>query len=108
MTDTDQISYWVLQALDAGWAVFPLIAAGKTPAYKGGCRDATRSRARVLRHWKKNPRHNYGIATGNLSGIFVIDIDGPNGERSWQALVAKHGPPTPTVTVITANGRHLY
>jgi putative DNA primase/helicase len=108
MSNTDQIIYWALKGLDAGWAVFPLREAEKIPMYPGGCLEATRSRARVVRHWMKHPRHNYGIATGSPSGIFVIDIDGPNGERSWQALFAKHGPPPPTLTVITANGRHLY
>ena len=98
-----------LDSLEFGLAVFPLGERDKRPVYAGGCRDATRSRQSVLNHWSRFPKHNYGIATGTLSGIFVLDIDGLLGETSWQALCAKHGPPLPpTVTVITANGRHLY
>jgi hypothetical protein len=84
------------------------VKAGKIPVYLGGCRRATRSRQRVLRHWKRYPHHNYGIATGAPSGIFVLDIDGLQGEASLLALCAQHGPLPPTLTVITANGRHLY
>ncbi len=98
----------LMKALNAGWAVFPLVEAGKTPLYRGGRRDATRSRPRVLNHWKQYPYHNYGIATGKPSGIFVLDIDGPEGEASLVSLCAKNGLLLPTVTVITANGRHLY
>jgi putative DNA primase/helicase len=97
-----------MTALKAGWRVFPLVEAGKTPVYPGGCRDATRSRQRVLNRWEQHPNHNYGIATGAPSGIFALDIDGPQGEASLLRLCAQHGLLLPTVVVITANGRHLY
>src|SRR3954463_4343467 len=108
MPKSDQIIHWALKALDAGLAVFPLIEAGKTPVYPGSCHTATRSRQLVLNHWRKYPRRNYGVATGRPSGIFVVDIDGPEGEASLIALCAKYGLLPPTVTVITAKGRHLY
>src|SRR5258708_29463870 len=95
-------------ALKLGCSVFPLLEAGKAPVYRGGCRDATRSLQRVVNHWRQHPNHNYGVATGAPSAIFVLDIDGPDGEASLSALCAKYGPPPPTVTVITAKGRHLY
>src|ERR1700693_4123492 len=97
-----------MRSLDAGLAVFPAREGGKDPACRGGCRDATRSRDRVIRHWRQHPSHNYGIATGKASEIFVVDIDGSKGEASLRALCAKYSPLPPTVTVITANGRHLY
>jgi putative DNA primase/helicase len=96
----------VLDSLEFGLAIFPLGERDKRPVYGGGCRNAARSRPRVLSHWQQHPNHNYGIATGKL--IFVVDIDGLPGETSWQALCAQHGPLPPTVTVITAKGRHLY
>jgi putative DNA primase/helicase len=103
-----EIQKGLMKALKAGWAVFPLVEAGKTPVYPGGCRAATRSVQRVLNHWKQHPNRNYGIATGKPSGIFVLDIDGSEGEASLRSLCAKNGLLLPTVTVLTAKGRHLY
>src|SRR4029077_4731877 len=110
MTNVQHRSDYLLGAKGARCRLgrFPSQRSRKDPDVPRGCLEATRSRARVVRHWMKHPRHNYGIATGSPSGIFVIDIDGPNGERSWHALLAKHGPPPRALTVITANGRHLY
>jgi putative DNA primase/helicase len=107
MYDVD-ILRGLIKALRAGWVVFPIIKGGKIPADPGGCRDATSDLRRVVNHWRKYPEHNYGIATGTPSGVFVLDIDGPEGEASLLALCAEHGSLRPTVTVITANGRHLY
>ena len=105
---TNSVLKELRRVLKLGWSVFPLLEAGKVPVYKGGCRDATRSLQRVQNHWQRCPNHNYGIATGAPSGIFVLDIDGPEGEASLAALCAEYGPLPPTVTVITAKGRHLY
>jgi KaiC/GvpD/RAD55 family RecA-like ATPase len=54
--------------------------------------------------WKqKFPRHNSGIVTGPISGLFVLDVDGEQGEKSLASL---HVPKT--VTVKTPHGRHFY
>ena len=105
---SNKIHEGLKQALKASWAVFPLAEAGKTPVYRGGCRDATRSVQRVSNHFQQHPNHNYGVATGKPSGIFVVDIDGPEGEASLRSLCAKNGLLPSTVVVLTAKGRHLY
>lgn len=46
---------------------------------------------------------NVGIVTGKVSGLVVLDIDGPEGE----AAVAEFAMPD-TAQVRTARGRHLY
>ena len=46
---------------------------------------------------------NVGIVTGPISRIFVLDIDGPEGEKS---IEGKHIPKTWTVK--TPHGRHIY
>ena len=107
MSETPRLSE-LKRSLKLGWLVFPVAEAGKTPVYKGGCRDATRSLQRAVNHWQRYPNHNYGIATGGPSGIFVLDIDPPQGEASLATLCSKYGPLPATVTVITAKGRHLY
>jgi hypothetical protein len=53
----------------------------------------------------KDPQANIAIATGE---VYVIDLDGAQGIRSWDALSGKHGR-TPTRTAMTGGGgRHLY
>ncbi len=44
-----------------------------------------------------------GIITGEISNLFVLDIDGPEGEKSIEGL---HIPRTPMVR--TPHGRHFY
>ena len=46
---------------------------------------------------------NIGIVTGGISNLFVLDIDGPEGEKS---IEGKHIPKTWTVK--TPRGRHYY
>ena len=46
---------------------------------------------------------NIGIVTGEISNLFVLDIDGPEGEKS---IEGKHIPKTWTVK--TPHGRHYY
>jgi len=54
------------------------------------------------------PDANIGIACGEASGFFVLDVDGPEGEQSLQALENKHGPLPFTVQQRTGSGgRHL-
>lgn len=77
--------------------------AGKHPATSNGFKDATKDLARYAELVAGRTGLNIGIATGKESGIFVIDIDGPEGE----AALADYGLPA-TLTVTTAKGRHLY
>jgi hypothetical protein len=57
----------------------------------------------VARWWQRWPAANLAIVTGKVSGVVVLDVDGPEGEAS---LRGRQVPPTPTV--LTGKGRHLY
>lgn len=55
----------------------------------------------------------FGVRTGDLrdrtAALFVIDIDGPQGEAAWAQLLEQHGALPETYTVATpSGGRHLY
>src|SRR5262249_56754468 len=63
---------------------------------------------RISRWWEALPDLSIGIATGTVSGIFVLDIDGEDGEGSLLKLEGEHGALPPTVEVITGKGRHCY
>ncbi len=91
-----------------GCAVFPCQPRGKTPATQHGCKDATTDPVRINSWWKSCPDMNIGIATGAVSGFFVVDIDGDEGEASLRKLEETHGPLPPTVAAITGKGRHCY
>jgi hypothetical protein len=94
-----------------GWAVFPLVPDQKVP-FKGshGFKDATTDAQTIHRWWTENTKANVGIATGRVSGIFVVDADLYKGaDKSLAGLRKQHGPLPPTYTVQTPhNGRHFY
>src|SRR4029077_15253368 len=91
----------------AGLAVFPLVPRTKEPATKRGVYDATTNPETIRRFWRVTDR-NIGIATGAMSGIWVLDID-PGGEDHLGRLEAQYGKLPPTRKVITGSGgRHLW
>jgi hypothetical protein len=70
-----------------GWRVFPLAPAGKTPATRNGCKDATTDEKTITRWWQNGPLCNIGIATGD-PGIDVLDVEGDRkpGGSGWEAF----------------------
>lgn len=77
-----------------GWAVIPLHASlprgcscgdpecnsvGKHPMTKNGAKDATTGPEKIRQWWTKRPYANIGIATGPISGLYVIDVDCDKG-----------------------------
>ena len=88
--------------------VFPCVAYGKLPAIARGFYAATTNPETIKRYWRA-PDRNVGIPTGSVSGFWVLDVDGDNGEANLFALEAKHGRLPPTREVITGGGgRHLW
>ncbi len=91
---------------DFGWATFP--CNGKVPATPSGFKDADKTGA-VFQKYKGD---NIGVATGDVSGVWVLDIDvkkGAKGAESLAALVAKHGALPDTVKAKTwSGGLHYY
>lgn len=95
-----------------GLHVFPCAPSSKKPACAHGFNDATVDSVAIQAWWRACPDYNIGIATGAVSGIFVVDVDTDDekgdGEVELRKLEAQHGELPPTVEVITADGRHLY
>jgi hypothetical protein len=96
------------QLAQKGLAVFPCQPRGKEPACDTGLHAATTNVERIDRWWHAFPNLNIGIATGTISGIFVLDIDGEDGEGSLLKLESEHGALPPTIEVVTGKGRHCY
>ena len=87
--------------------VFPCLPRGKDPAVARGFYAATTNPETIRRYWRIADR-NIGIPTGSISGFWVLDVDGEDGERSLRRLEAAHGALPPTREVITGDGRHFW
>jgi putative DNA primase/helicase len=92
-----------------GWAVFPVKKNGKTPACKNGLNDGTTNEAQIVKWWTETPDANIGIATGKVSGFFVIDLDERNGGfESFDELEREFCIPITFEVTTPSKGRHLY
>jgi putative DNA primase/helicase len=109
-----------------GWQVLPLFGVlgshctcstepcgciGKHPLTWDGLKSATTDAEQIAFWWTCHHTLNVGVATGECSGIFVLDIDinsAKHGDVSLSQLEAQHSPLPPTVEAITGSGgRHL-
>jgi hypothetical protein len=98
-----------LKLARAGVAVFPVKPRDKIPLTGHGCLDATSDDERVRAWWDQWPDANIGLATGSKSGVWVLDIDGEEGEASLRDLEHRLGALPATVVAITGGGgRHLF
>jgi hypothetical protein len=96
-----------LKLAEKGMRVFPIIERSKEPAIHNNLERATTDHNKISGWWSK--RHfNIGIATGEGSGIWVLDVDGDEGEAELRKLEAEYGALPVTVEAITGKGRHLY
>lgn len=86
-----------------GWACFPIIPMGKTPACQNGLHDATTEPEGLAALWGDKTNLNIGIATGTKSGFWVLDLDSEEAEKTMRSM----GHIPETLTSITANGKHL-
>jgi hypothetical protein len=92
-----------------GLAVFPVAPRAKWPACAHGCLEGTTDPDAINRWWESNPSYNIGVACGVYSNVFVIDIDGGEGEAALRKLEAEHAELPATVESITGGGgRHLW
>ena len=97
-----------LALAERGAAVLPCRPRAKEPATAHGLKDATTDPTIIRQWWQAEPAYNIGLATGAVSGLFVIDVDGLDGESEMRKLEAEHGALPETVEVITGRGRHIY
>ena len=89
-------------------AVFPL--RGKLPLIAQrnggqGHKDATKDPAKIRAWWRRRPTANIGIATGAISGLFVVDVDPQHGgDVELRRLVELYGALPETAMVRTGGG----
>ena len=74
---------------------------GKHPITQRGCLDATTDTDRVREWWRVNPRANIGMATGEASGVWVLDVEA-TGLGDLKHLQAVNEELPDTATTVTA------
>lgn len=89
-----------------GWEIFPVLPRDKRPACLWS-KLATSKRVAVERWWRLNPEFNIGVAAGQRSGFFALDIDSLDAEGELGKLERAHTPLPKTIESITPRGRHL-
>jgi putative DNA primase/helicase len=80
---------------------------GKHPRLSGWQDKATTDEATIREWWSRHPRAGVGIATGEASRVWVLDIDGHEAMAWYDAQLVAHGM-APTLGVRTSRGAHLY
>ena len=83
-------------------------SAAKHPRTRSGCKDASRDLEQVRKWWEAYPDANIGLATGGEGGVWVLDIDGPEGCAVLAELEQKHGKLPEPVVSKTAKGEHYF
>jgi hypothetical protein len=99
-----------------GWTVFPAPVGTKkshiAAAQRGGPRwGATSDHDTLCRYWTQFPKANVAIVTGQVSGIFVIDVDtdAGHGVDGFASLAALPGAMPETLTAQSPSGsKHFY
>jgi len=86
-----------------GWRVIPITPGQKRPAINNWTQQATTDPHLITEWWTRWPNHGIGIATGQTSGIFAIDIDNTD---SLHDLQNTHGQLPDTLTNLTGSGGH--
>lgn len=78
-----------------GWSVMP-VCPGLHPTYQENkvpyvkwveFRERRATPEEIKKWWKTWPDANIGIITGKISGITVVDFDGPHARQSLEAIV---------------------
>jgi putative DNA primase/helicase len=69
----------------------------------GGFKNATCDPLQIAKWWTEHPNAQIGLPTGEVNHLFVIDVDGPEGERAAEKLRLPE-----TFTVATRPGRYQF
>ena len=95
-----------LEAMARGWAVFPVT--GKIPATSNGVLDASTEERLAAIWFERHPDRGLALATGEPSGAWVLDLDGPEAVQRFVDLQNEHGTVGKGVASQTARGYHLF
>src|ERR1039458_9640582 len=88
----------------SGLSVIPLRPKEKTPLFPWAEFQKRRASPDEIRKWwTDTPNANLGVVTGAVSGLAVVDLDGPMGVANGVRMNLSS-----TMTSLTGGGRHLF
>lgn len=97
-----------LKYAENGWPVFPCNME-KKPLTPHGHKDATCDEGVIRDWWAKWPTAIIGCPAGEKIGLWVLDVDFPDGPGTLASLEAENGPLPATKEQRTGSGgRHLF
>jgi hypothetical protein len=103
---------WALAYAGMGWRIIPIPPGEKYPKGFDRWHELAVTSQRTIHDWWGNlfPDHGIGIATGQASGLWVLDVDDRTGGADTLAdLEHTYGALPDTWEVLTpGGGRHLY
>jgi len=106
---TGELLRAALELAGRGRPVHPCKPAGKDPLTRHGVHEATTDPAIIRRWWQRWPNANPGLATGQASGLLVLDVDAHHAGMATLARLCAHGDGLATLEVETGSGGvHLY
>jgi hypothetical protein len=91
--DRQQMANAALAYARRGWHVIP-VGAGpdrKLPYIRNWTQEASTDAERIISWWSQFPTANIGIATGPISGFWVVDVDMKNGIDGLKSLMNRFG-----------------
>lgn len=95
---------WALKYLGLGFSVIPLVERSKKPLIDWKEFQKRIASQEEIKEWfNKWPDANVGIVTGSVSGVAIVDLDGPEGldHASKLSLISN-------VISLTGSGRQLW
>ena len=111
-----------LHYAERGYPVFPCSPNSKVPfARTNGSKDATTDPDQIRQWWEAAPTANVAIATGSVSGLYVVDVDVPSSEvmpllpttwtartrgGGWHYIYEWHRDPLPNTNKKAPNAVH--
>jgi hypothetical protein len=100
---------YALEYAKRGWSVIALSPNSKIPLKHSlqphGVKNATKDLNHIIEIWSDNPNANIGIATGEISNITVLDLDGMEAVTKLQEINFNF---KETYVVKTPRGWHHY
>ncbi len=100
---------YALSLCRLGLSVFPLRPRDKRPLgeWKSHQRKAMDMRG-VSLAWAEHPDANIAVATGPVSGVFVLDVDGEKGGEALASMQKTWGALPSSWRCLTGRGEHIY
>ncbi|HZV47857.1 MAG TPA: bifunctional DNA primase/polymerase [Thermodesulfovibrionales bacterium] len=90
-----------------GMKIFPCNT-DKTPRTKNGLKNATCDIEQIKKWWTEYPEASIGLPCGEVNGVWVLDIDMPDGLKSLAVIEKKNERIPKTLTQRTGGGGVQY